>query len=402
MSGQPKAAVRVTRTIEVPDEVRIERHARVPELGPRLLFFSGGSALRKLSRVLKRYTHNSVHLITPFDSGGSSASLRKAFGMLSVGDLRNRLMALADESVSGNPQIYRLFSHRMPKDGDPAVLARQLKAMVAGEEPLVAAIPEPLRRIVQTHLRHFATGMPPGFDLRGASIGNLILVGGYLANERDIDSVVYLFSKLVEVRGLVRPVVDAALHLSADYDDGEQLVGQHLITGKEVSPHDGTIRDLRLVDSLENSESAVARIDARTEELIRSADLICYPMGSFFTSVVANLLPEGVGRAIAEAPCPKVYVPSTGDDPEARGYSVEQCVSTLVRFVRRDAGADTPVERILNTVIADCREGRYPDGFDRGAVEALGVDVLDLPLVLQHRPELLDAQRLAQILLSLG
>jgi CofD-related protein of GAK system len=274
--------------------------------------------------------------------------------------------------------------------------------MVAGQDDLVTAIPEPLRRIVQTHLQHFAREMPPSFDLRGASIGNLILVGGYLANQRDIHSVVYLFSKLVEVRGLVRPTVDAALHLSADYDDGESVVGQHLITGKEVSPHDATIRDLRLVESLGGNDSAVAPIDARTDQLIRSADLICYPMGSFFTSVVANLLPAGVGRAIAAAPCPKVYIPSTGDDPEARGYSVEQCVRTLVNFVRRDAGEDIPVERILNTVIADSEHGAYEGGFDVNAVREQGVEVLDLPLVLQARPELLDAQRIVEVLVSLG
>ena len=50
----------------------------LPALGPRLVFFTGGTALKGLSRSLTRYTHNSVHLVTPFDSGGSSAALREA------------------------------------------------------------------------------------------------------------------------------------------------------------------------------------------------------------------------------------------------------------------------------------------------------------------------------------
>jgi CofD-related protein of GAK system len=400
--GAEQRFASVTRRVSVPDEIRIERSLRVPELGPRLLFFSGGSALRAPSRVLKRYTHNSIHLITPFDSGGSSASLREAFGMLSVGDLRNRLMALADESVTGNPEIYRLFSHRMPKDGDPMALGKQLEAMVAGAEPLVAAVPEPLRRIVQTHLRDFAHRMPSSFDLRGASIGNLILVGGYLANQEDIDSVVYLFSKLVAVRGLVRPVVDAPLHLAAEYEDGETVVGQHLLTGKEVAPREAVIRDLTLVASLQGGPVEAPHIDARTAELIRSADLICYPMGSFYTSVVANLLPAGVGRAIAEAPCPKVYVPSTGFDPEARGHSIERCVRELLRFVRRDAGADVPAADILNLVLVDGAAGRYEVGLDPAAIEAQGVEVLDLPLIATDKPGRHDAEALARALVSLG
>ena len=79
--------ITLTQSRVVPDPIRLARYLRAPEIGPTVLFFSGGSALRKTSRVLTEYTHNSVHLVTPFDSGGSSALLREAFGMLSVGDL---------------------------------------------------------------------------------------------------------------------------------------------------------------------------------------------------------------------------------------------------------------------------------------------------------------------------
>ena len=89
-----------------------------------------------------------------------------------------------------------------------------------------------MRRVVRTHLRFFSDRMPRDFDLRGANIGNLILAGGYLANDRNIESVLYLFSKLVEVRGSVRPVCDANLHLRAELEDGSQTVGQHRLTGK--------------------------------------------------------------------------------------------------------------------------------------------------------------------------
>jgi hypothetical protein len=87
-----QATVRITvsRTLVCPDMVRVDRCHRLPEYGPKIVFFSGGSAIFDLSSVLKNYTHNSVHLSTPFDSGGSSAKIRQAFNMLSVGDLRNR------------------------------------------------------------------------------------------------------------------------------------------------------------------------------------------------------------------------------------------------------------------------------------------------------------------------
>lgn len=80
----------VSRTLTCPDMVRVDRCRRLPEYGPQILFFSGGTALRELSRTLKCYTHNSIHLLTPFDSGGSSAEIRRAFHVSSVGDFRNR------------------------------------------------------------------------------------------------------------------------------------------------------------------------------------------------------------------------------------------------------------------------------------------------------------------------
>ncbi|MCP4376356.1 MAG: GAK system CofD-like protein, partial [bacterium] len=113
----------VSRAVRIPDHLRIGRYRRAPEFGPRILFFSGGTALNTVSRTLKTYTHNSIHLVTPFDSGGSSAKLRHAFDMPSIGDLRSRLMALADEAVTGHPEIYRLFRYRLPEDGSCADLA---------------------------------------------------------------------------------------------------------------------------------------------------------------------------------------------------------------------------------------------------------------------------------------
>ena len=61
---------------------------------------------------------------------------------------------------------------------------------------------------------------PDDFDLRGASIGNLILTGGFLEYRRDINAALYLFKQLVNVHGVVRPTSDANLHLKATHRDG--------------------------------------------------------------------------------------------------------------------------------------------------------------------------------------
>ena len=84
--------VEITKTVNLPDTLRMELFRRIPELGPKILFFSGGTALRGVSAELVYYTHSSIHIITPIDSGGSSAVLRDAFGMPAIGDIRNRYL----------------------------------------------------------------------------------------------------------------------------------------------------------------------------------------------------------------------------------------------------------------------------------------------------------------------
>ena len=394
------ATIRLTRTASVPDPLRLTRCRKAPDVGPRLLFFSGGTALRPLSRELVQYTHNSIHLITPFDSGGSSAGLRQAFGMPAVGDLRNRLMALADQSMHGQPQIYDLFTFRFPEHETDPELHERLDRMIEGVDPLVSVIDQPMRWLIRNHLQFFRRRMPDGFDLRGASLGNLILAGGYLNQDRHIDPVIYLFSKLAEVRGVVRPISSTDLHLAAELEGGDVVVGQHRLTGKETAPLERSIRRLYLTADAESAEPASLLLKPRVAEMIREAELICYPPGSFYTSLIANLLPHGVGDAIAGNGGLKVYIPNTGHDPEQAGLSLSESVRTLLSYLR--AGSEHPGETtdLLQHVMVDAR-GAGIDRAELRAVERLGVSVIDLPLITTHNRPLLDPTRLAEALISL-
>jgi CofD-related protein of GAK system len=401
MAPKPPVQVRLSTTRTLPDPVLAERCKKSPELGPNILFFSGGTALRGLSRSLTAYTHNSVHLITPFDSGGSSAKLRQAFGMPAVGDIRNRLMALADAGLHGNPEISRLFTHRLDKQGNPAALRAELEALAHGEHPLVAAIPDPMRKIIRAHFYDFLTAAPGNFDLRGASLGNLVLAGGYLSNRRHLDPVIYLFSMLVRVLGVVRPVVNEDLHLAAELEDGMVLAGQHRLTGKEEAPLSSPIRRLWLVDSLDHPTPRQTAIRPKVAELIRQAGLICFPMGSFHTSLCACLLPEGVGREVARAGCPKVFVPSTGQDPELVGQGLEEQLLALTGLLARDCGGEVALDRLLNLVLLDPEHGPRADAALRQRWAARGVRVLDCPLASENSAPHLDPELLAPVLVSL-
>ncbi|MFA6498127.1 MAG: GAK system CofD-like protein [Desulfurivibrionaceae bacterium] len=394
--------IKVCREITLPDPVRVELYRRTPELGPRLLFFSGGSALRGVSRELIHYTHNSCHIMTAVDSGGSSATLRQAFSMPSIGDIRARLMDLADQSVQGNPEMYRLFAYRFSKDTELETLLAELRVMIAGRHRLVSAIPDPLRKIVRQHLKIFLARMPQDFDLRGASIGNLVLTAGYLDNGRHLDPVIFLFSKLVEARGTVRPIINRYLHLGAMLADGQVVVGQHLLTGKEVPPLDKKIVHLFLTmaTSATGKGEVWPRVRDKLSELILSAQLICYPMGSFYSSIIASLLPEGVTEAIQGNVCPKVYIPSMGKDPETVGLTLMDQIETLLRYLKKN-NPDIPAHRVLNCVLVDSKNGGYSGEVDRERLVELGIQLIDCPLVSEGSTPYYEPKLMVPLLLSL-
>ncbi len=398
--GQMKK-ITVSRPVTFPDVLRIRRYERAPELGPKILFFSGGTALTDISRLLKKYTHNSIHLVTPFDSGGSSAILRSAFDMPAVGDLRSRLMALADDTISGQPEVFQLFAYRLPKDQKRKELLAQLHAIAAGKDPRIKVIKNPMRNLICTHLQMFIEAMPDKFDLKGASIGNLLIAAGYLNNRCQLDQVIFMFSKLVNVQGQVATTVNDRLHLAARLENGKTILGQHNITGKEVGPLDSPIADFYLTQSLDKDQPTTARLQKKKRKLINQADLICFPPGSFYSSLAANLLPKGVGAAIRDTDCPKVYFPSLGEDPERIGMSLDDTVFKLLDILRKDAGEDCPADKLLNFVFIDSENGCDLLPMTKSKLTKAGIHVIDIRLITPQSTPYYEPNLLVSSLLSL-
>ncbi len=367
--------------------------------GPRILFFSGGTALRSAAHELTHFTHNTIHLITPFDSGGSSAVLRKAFDMPAVGDLRARIMALADDHVRGNPEICTLFAYRLARDASLRSLRAELETLTRGVHPLLKQVPEPMRVTIQEHLTWFARQMPDDFFLGGASIGNLVLAGGYLAQRCRIYPVIGLFSRMVRARGIVRPVTDIPAHLAVRLASGEVIVGQHRFTGKELEEIHSPIMDIWLTAHEHSQEPMTLAIAAHTTRYIQSAESICYPVGSFYSSLLANLLPQGVGRAVAKARCPKIFIPNLGKDPELAGHTLQDQVNQLLRLLLRDAPHASPCD-VLTHMLVDGERGSYAGGIPYEWLEKMGVCVCHAPLVTE-KSALADARLLSRGILQL-
>ena len=385
---------------ELPDTAELNRDLGAPEHGPKALFFSGGSALNGLSRQITDYTHNSIHLITPFDSGGSSAALRDAFDMPGIGDLRHRVLALADQSAPHNEQLCRLLQYRFSATQTHEALTQELGEITSGAHALMSAIPSEARAKLTEQLSVLSQHLPENFDLRVASVGNLVLAGGYLANANDLGASLLCLSELLNIRGTVHAIVKEPLHLGVHLGNGQSFIGQHLLTGKEHPDIPSPVSSIFLNRSACEHNPITVPLDSENSQLIAGADLICYAPGSFYSSLMANLLPVGVGEAVAKASCPKVFVPNLGLDPEQLGMDFSALIQTLTRQLRQGS-ADEPVSNFLNYVVIDADRSRYPFPINTDLLKALGVELLELPLVTSTSDPYYDDDRLAQVLLSL-
>ncbi len=146
--------------------------ARVAALG-------GGTGLASLLRGLKRRAVDPTAIVTVTDDGGSSGRLRRELGMLPPGDIRNCLVALADdESLMG-----RLFQHRFEDGG-----------------------------------------------LTGHSFGNLFLAAMTQVTER-FDTAIEESSQVLKIRGDVVPSTLTDVRLWGEKAAGEHLVGETRIAG---------------------------------------------------------------------------------------------------------------------------------------------------------------------------
>jgi CofD-related protein of GAK system len=385
------------KTFTVPDRVKLERFRRLPELGPAILFFSGGTAMSAAARVLGEYTHNSIHLMTPFDSGGSSAHLRHAFNMPAVGDIRARLMDLAEKKLYGNPEIYTLFAHRLDKAQPQERLYQELLSICHGSHPYIRAIPYPMRKIIRGNLMYFCEHMPDDFPLAGASIGNLVLASGYLEQRRHLDPAIFLYSKLVEVRGIVRPIVNSNAQLAARLQSGQVICGQHNITGKESPPLTSAIMNIWLTQDMDSGQPCHVPIRLKNSELIMRSDLICYPFGSFFSSLLANLLPTGTVSAISQAFCNKIFIPNLGHDPELLGHTLQSQVEILLERLTSEGAAP---EQVLDALIID-RDYGYPGGVPWQWLQSRGIKILTVKLSSSVCADRTDPRLVVETLLSL-
>ena len=251
----------------------LARAARVS--GRRVTAIGGGTGLSTLLLGLKEYTDNITAIVTVTDDGGGSGILRQEFGMLPPGDIRNCILSLANTSTT----MSQLLSYR------------------------------------------FTDG-----TLKGQNFGNLFLLalcgicGGF-------EAAVERMNQFLAVTGKVLPVTGSDVVLEALFEDGSTVRGETSIT--DAKKQSGLRIDQ--ISLQPQSPKALPSVI----EAIDQADLIVLGPGSLYTSIIPNLLVEGVSEAILRSEALKIYVLNImTQEGETEGYTAEQHVQAVNRHAR--------------------------------------------------------------------
>ena len=218
---------------------------RFLEHGPRIVVIGGGTGLSVLLHGIKEYTSNITAIVTVADDGGSSGRLRQQFDILAPGDIRNCLVALANEET----MMRELFQYRFKQDT----------------------------------------------EFSGHSFGNLFITAMTQVTG-DFERAIKESSKVLSIRGRVLPSTLEKVTLVAEHKDGRITEGEAQIpkTGSPIK---------RIFLRPQNASAAPDAIKA-----IREAELIILGPGSLYTSIIPNLLIKEIRDAVVESEASKVYV----------------------------------------------------------------------------------------------
>lgn len=308
--------------------------------------------------------------------------------MPAIGDLRNRLLALADLKKTPLP-VLEFLHFRLPGQGDERYLRDRLKELANPNHVIWRNFPTCEKNIILQNLSFFLLKMPDTFNPFNASMGNLVLAGSYLKNHKNFNAALKCFSNLINTNGIVLPICEENLNLAARLENGSILVGQH-----KFDQLNGKVKNFYLSDNepaplhMPDNIACCASLFAAAKNLIRKASLICFPMGSFYTSVLANTLVRDVGKNIALNSCAKVFIPNSGGDPENDYLDIADQVALLLKNLKKD-DLNLHNSDLLNYVLIDKKNGSYPGAVDKKLVlrlAAMDIEPIFCPIVNNRYP----------------
>ena len=306
------------------------------------MVIGGGTGLSVLLRGLKEYSSNITAIVTVGDDGGSSGRIREEFGMVPVGDVRNCIVVLSDREEL----MEQIFDYRFKQ----------------------------------------------GEGLDGHSLGNLLLVAMSHLTGSFHDAVTDI-NEVLHIRGRVLPVTDEPITLKAILDDDTEIVGESCVS-------QATRPIVRLTIEPEDVQPLEEALEA-----IRRAEAIVLGPGSLFTSIIPNLLVDGIVDAILNSHAMKFYVCNVMTQAgETDNFTAEDHLLSLLEHGRKGIVDYILVNNhaTMNREILQryAEEGAAPVTYKKDQLELLNVRVIEADLLNEQHVLRHDSTQLAETIMD--
>ncbi len=313
---------------------------RILARGPKIVAIGGGTGLSMLLRGLKQHTSNLTAIVTVADDGGSTGRLRQEFGVIAPGDIRQCIAALAE----AEPLMSRLFQYRFSE----------------------------------------------GTGLQGHSFGNLFIVA-MSEITGNFETAIHETSRVLNVRGAILPSTLEDVTLSARTKEDEIVHGEH-----NISERGSGIKEIFL-----NPPWAEAHPDA--VRALLDADIIVIGPGSLYTSVLPNLLVDGIRKAVQQSQALKIFVCNVATQHgETDGFSAADHLVALERHAGRGLVDAVIVNNNIARSLPEAWQSQAVEIAHNGDSQALqGVRVCEADVVAEENRYRHDPQKLAATILRL-
>jgi uncharacterized cofD-like protein len=309
--------------------------------GINVVAIGGGTGLPIALKSARSYADGLTAIVSVADDGGSSGRLRRDMGVLPPGDIRNCLVALAE-----NTEIAELFKYRFKK----------------------------------------------GFGLKGHNLGNLIIAALSEIND-GFDIGINKAAEMLSVNGRVLPSTTGKVTLRASTFEGEPLKGQVLIAQTTV-PLKEVYLDPPDIPAYQEAVDAIL-----------NADQILIGPGSVFTSILPNLIVPGIGEALSKTKAVKIYICNAMTQPgETELFTACDHVEAIIGHGEKNWVDIAIINNGVisdEALVKLAEERRYPVSFCADSFKTLGLKVVLADVVSDEKPAHHDYEKLTSVLRSL-
>ena len=247
----------------------------------KIVVIGGGTGTFTVLSGLKHIPNLDISVIVSMmDSGGSNRVIRDEFGLLPTSDIRQCILALA--SNNSDKTIRELFNYRYTQ----------------------------------------------GTGISGMTFGNL-----FMAALTDIlksqNKAIEETSRILDVKGKIIPVTFDKSELVATYDNGIQVLGEHYIDEPSKKTIYHKITNLEVFPK--------AKINPDATKVIAEADLIILGPGDLYTSILCNVVVDGMAKKIANSKAKKLYIANIMTRfGQTDGFGLQEHIEEIEKYLGKN------------------------------------------------------------------